>query len=147
MLLPYRKIYTSDILPLQTALHVCLNNLSISCITEQAAEAPITPFKVAGLLKTIELLQSFKACEEDGNHVELLKTFSSQLRNRLLLSYSHILVGCYIPSSFKNGSEVNFLKPAKNPENAKCYNPITLLNTDYKTFAKHLADRLNKSTQ
>ena len=80
----------------------------------------------------------------DGLPVEVYRRFSSVFLLLLARVFQAILQEAFLPPHFQDGLIVFLSKPgdASNPAN---YRPITLLNTDYRCFARLLALRLGRA--
>lgn len=85
-----------------------------------------------------------KAPEPDGLPVEVYKVLASELIPVLRkLFNAAFLFDFELPESWKEANITLIPKPGKSLKKVESYRPISLLNADYKLFAKVIAERLN----
>lgn len=109
---------------------------------EDEMEAPIL---VSEVPKAINGLSNGKAPGQDGYTTEFYKCFSKEIAQLLIILYNDIIKRQCMPPTMRTAIISLVPKPGKDPLITKNYRPLSLLNSDYKLFAKILANRLEKS--
>lgn len=95
------------------------------------------------LLKTIQSFQKSKVPGLDGLPIEFYLQFWDFLKNDLLNVLSKCFLYKKLPHSWRRGV-ITLLPKEGDKTQLKNWRPITLLNLDYKIFAKILANRLKR---
>lgn len=92
----------------------------------------------------IKALSSGKTPGEDGFSLEFYKNFQDTLAPLLTLLYNNIISKQSVPTTMRSAVVSLIPKPGKDPLQMDSYRPLSLLNNDYKIFAKILSTRLEK---
>lgn len=101
----------------------------------------ITPYKIDWAFTNLKL---GKTPGTDGLTGEFYKTFKDLLSLHLQKVFAHCRHCNNIPDTWKLARLVLILKEGKDPILPGSYQPLCLLNVDYKSLASILAERLNK---
>eukprot|EP00775_Hariotina_reticulata_P014986 gene14986-biopygen268 len=113
--------------PLSAAATTTLGDSTVSSQEVATAIGGLAPGKAPGL---------------DGIPGELFRRFRAQFAVILAALYSAIGALGRVPAGFLDGVIVPVLKPNGVPTDVDCYQPLQLLNYDYRLLAKILANRL-----
>lgn len=94
------------------------------------------------VIKSIEDLKIGKSPGPDGLTAKFYKVVKKEVGEFLQEIMNRVMSGSALPISWNQASITLIHKENLDPLNVKNYRPISLLNIDYKVFAKILADRL-----
>ena len=86
-------------------------------------------------------MQNNRSPGEDGIPIELYRTFWEDIKPFLIRSYRYSMDSGSLTITQKRGI-ISLLPKNKDPLLLKNWRPLTLLNVDYKIFAKLIASRL-----
>lgn len=111
--------------------HYCKENLNKKITAEEIKRA-------------IEEAKVGKSPGPDGMTVRFYRIVKEELGPYLQEIMNLIMVKTEMPKSWNQESITLIPKDSTDPINVKNYRPISLLNNDYKLFAKILADRLKE---
>jgi ribonuclease HI len=100
----------------------------------------ITP---ADITRAIRTLDPTKAAGPDGLNNQFYRDFLPELMPMLEALFNHILRGGKMPATMRRADIIPLKKKGDSP-NGLDYRPISLLDTDYKLFAKVISMRLTK---
>ncbi|KAJ1200471.1 hypothetical protein NDU88_004295 [Pleurodeles waltl] len=114
----------------------CINPVKLSVLDNDLRECIVTPITMFEVLEAMKRLTKAKACDKNGIPSECYKIFAAQIVYLLLTSVNTLLNGSKIPKDFTEAVIRRFLKKDKHP---KSVSSISLLNADYKRFAKIMA--------
>lgn len=104
----------------------------------------VQPIDETELLNVILEASKKKSPGRDGLSYEFYKRYFDSLKEDMLKLFNNYLVdGILSPANFKEGI-VTFIPKHGNP-GVTDFRPISLLNTDYKLFAKLLANRIKSA--
>ena len=93
----------------------------------------------------IKCLSNSKTPEEDGFSIEFYKCFQDILIPFLTMLYNDVIMSKSMPGSMRTAVISTILKPGKDHMQMSNYRPLSLLNNDYKLFAKILAMPLERA--
>lgn len=101
---------------------------------------------VEEVASVIKALKNGKALGKDVFTTDFYKMYSQILIEPLTATFNHILTGGPMPPSWKYASIVVLPNKDRGFLDTKSYQPISLLNQDYKIFTSLLARRLGSIT-
>lgn len=129
----YEKLYKTE------AVSFTHTDLSFAGITEKNESGVFTTEELTIALKSLD---GKKAPGEDGLRASFYKKYWSVIGRPFTRMINHAVRNGKLPSSFYRGTIVLICKDEKKRDQLKSWRPITLLNLDYKIFAKALANRI-----
>uniref|UniRef100_A0A3Q2CLN8 Reverse transcriptase domain-containing protein n=1 Tax=Cyprinodon variegatus TaxID=28743 RepID=A0A3Q2CLN8_CYPVA len=138
----YSRLFTSENIPEHKINEVVgVIQSSLSQDDTLCCDAPITEEEIQ---HAIDTLNQHKSPGNDGISAEFYKQFKTQI-SKILLKVFTVMeqTGC-TPRTFAQGVITIVYKNKGNQNDLENYRPISLLNTDYKIYAKILANRLNE---
>lgn len=135
----YRKLYSEKALDLDPDY---LALTEIPQVKEEDKHMLNAPIQVEEIHSALKQLKKGKCCGVDGLLPELYIKFWPLLANVLCKLFNEIVRKKELHNSAKDGVLTLLEKPGKELLKVLNWRPITLLNTDYKLYAKVLANRL-----
>lgn len=138
----YEKLYKGGNISKQS-IQEFLKKSSIKQFDNQQRDILNKPISVAEITEVIKNSKKGKTPGPDGFPVEYYQKFEEQLIIPYKLTLNEIGKQKY-PGSWKQANVSLIVKEGRDPTDVKSYRPISLLNTDYKLFAKILAERFKK---
>jgi len=138
----YSRLFTSENIPEHKINEVVgVIQSSLSQDDTLCCDAPITEEEIQ---HAIDTLNQHKSPGNDGISAEFYKQFKTQI-SKILLKVFTVMeqTGC-TPRTFAQGVITIVYKNKGNQNDLENYRPISLLNTDYKIYAKILANRLKE---
>uniref|UniRef100_A0A803T459 Reverse transcriptase domain-containing protein n=1 Tax=Anolis carolinensis TaxID=28377 RepID=A0A803T459_ANOCA len=108
---------------------------------QKALNNTITTYEIEN---AINKLKNNKAPgpDADGYTAEFYKQMKEELIPELAIDFNNVIRGGKVPESCREAEIITIIKPGKNPREVNSYRPISLMNEDYKIFAKILPNRL-----
>uniref|UniRef100_A0A667ZNP8 Reverse transcriptase domain-containing protein n=1 Tax=Myripristis murdjan TaxID=586833 RepID=A0A667ZNP8_9TELE len=140
----YKKLYESESNPNLNAVHNFFSSICLPSITEVdkiELEEYITDLEIKAAIKH---LSNGKTPGEDGFSIEFYKTFQDEIIPFLVMLYNDAIMSQSMPTTMRTAVITTIPKQGKDPTQMSNYRPLSLLNNDYKIFAKILALRLEK---
>lgn len=140
----FSSLYKSEYKAKQHELEQFYVNLPLSKLNEQEIETLEAPISEVEIHNTVKCLSNGKSPGEDGYTTELYKCFSKEIIPLLLGLHNDVIQKQSMPSTMWTAIISLLPKPGKYHLDVNNYRPLSLLNNDYKLFAKILAKRLEK---
>ena len=135
----YKKLYSAEKLNKPENF---IKNLSQSpSVPLEKLEKLSDDFDEPEISTAIKNMQNNKSPGEDGLPIEFYKVFWLDIKDYLIASYKHSMAEGSLSITQKRGI-ISLLPKKKNLLFLKNWRPLTLLNVDYKIFAKLIATRL-----
>uniref|UniRef100_A0A667XLN8 Reverse transcriptase domain-containing protein n=1 Tax=Myripristis murdjan TaxID=586833 RepID=A0A667XLN8_9TELE len=137
----YMKLYETENNDLNEA-HLFFSKITLPSVSETdktELEAYITEAEVK---RAIRCLANGKSPGADGFTIEFYKCFQNTLAPYLTILYNDIIKEGSMTASMRTAIITALPKPGKDHSQMSNYRPLSLLNNDYKLFAKILATRL-----
>ncbi|XP_060543089.1 transmembrane protein 168 isoform X2 [Pantherophis guttatus] len=137
----YTKLYAKE--DIQNGLiEKYLENKRITKVTNQQKERLNHPITAEEIIAAIKQLKTAKVPGTDGLTAVYYKTLQAEMVEQLRDLFCNIQRGGKIPPSWKTAYISLIPKEQAGPKKPENYRPISLLNNDYKIYAKVLANRL-----
>ena len=137
----YEKLYSKD-----QNVKFSLTNNSGKVLSRDEALAMSRPISESEIFDAMMTLKCKKTPGCDGLPIEFYRKFGGQLRKPLFDLYKQVIKEGKLNMSGKRGVINLIPKKASDPIFVKNWRPITLLNYDYKIFAKLIVNRLLEVT-
>lgn len=138
----YSDLYTSKCNSDPNTMNKFLDECNLSRISHEDSEMLNTDIQATEIQKAIASLKSGKSPGPDGMPVELYKKFSNIFTPFLHRMYNQAQLDGTLPPTLTQATITVIHKKGKDELNVGSYRPISLLNIDYKIYAKILANRL-----
>lgn len=137
----YTTLYASNPANVQ-AKNSFWEKISLPQMSDSQAASLINPISIDKVRTAIKQSKSNKAPGPDGLTNEFYKLLSPKLESTLTEIFHSFLKGEHPPLYFNSALLKILHKPGRDPELPGSYRPISLLTSDYKLYAKILAERL-----
>lgn len=138
----YTRVYKSLRCAAASAIEAFLAPLSLHQLTDEQQAELVEPLALEEVQGTARSLATGKAPGPDGYPAEYYKAYQRALVPCLLAIYQATQEKGALPPTLCESLLVSLPKPNKGTELIGSYQPLALLNTDYKILAKILATRL-----
>lgn len=119
-------------------------DIELPTISVDEKDSLDTPVSEKEIQQAIKSLSTGKCCGDDGYSSEFFKCFHNALTPILKLLFNDITLHQAMPLTMRQASISLITKPGKDHLQMGNYRPLSILNTDYKLFAKVLAMRIEK---
>lgn len=139
----YSDLYTSKCNIDSNVMNKFLDDCNLSKISSEDLDKLNIDIHPNEIQKAIAALKSGKAPGPDGIPAELYKKFSHILIPFLHRMFKQAQLDGNLPPTLTQATVTVLHKKGKDELNVGSYRPISLLNIDYKIYAKILACRLN----
>ena len=136
------NVYTQPKLAEPATVKCFLDSLDLPSIDTEENKQVTADITIAEVDKAISKLKTNKATGGDGLPAEWYQTFRDPLTPLLLKCFNYVLKGGETPPSWKEAVISVTPKPGKDKTECSSYRPISVLNTDYKTFTSIIVSRL-----
>jgi exonuclease III len=121
-----------------------LEQNDLPTLSEESKLELDTQMDISDVAKAIAALPNGKAPGSDGFPVEFYKAFWPKIKNQVYDSIQNAIVTGEMSIDQKRGVLTLIPKKDKDIRLLKNWRPLTLLNTDYKIFAKVMATKLQE---
>jgi hypothetical protein len=139
----YREVCRDDKEKEDASKHF-LENKDIPTLNEENKNALDMQIDITDVANAILELPNGKAPGSDGFPVDFYKAFWPKIKNELFDSIQHAIKSGEMSIDQKRGVLTLIPKKDKDIRLLKNWRPLTLLNTDYKIFAKVMATKLQE---
>lgn len=136
------SLYKSEYKANYQDLNNFFSDITLPKLREDSKEKLELPISEEEILNTIKSLANNKAPGNDGYTAEFYKCFSKELMPLLICLYNQAVEEESMPPTMRTAIISLLPKPGKDHLDVGNFRPISLLNNDYKIFAKMLAKRL-----
>ena len=138
----YENLYTEKQTLNENDQQAFLNDDTIPCISEEDKQNLNNPITKQELANAIKELPNGKSPGTDGIPIEFYKTFWIKISTLVYNSIQYAIDNDAMSNDQKRGILSLIPKKDKDIRYLKNWRPLTLLNSDYKIFAKLMALRL-----
>lgn len=142
----YSNLYKSQYCANNKDMDSFFNDISLPTLNINEKETLETFVLVTEVKSAIKTLSSGKSPSDGGYSIEFYKSFQDILAPLLTMLYNDIISKQSMPMSMRSAGISLIPKPGKDHMQMSNFRPLSLLNNDYKLFAKILAMRLEKET-
>uniref|UniRef100_A0A8C2KCI6 Reverse transcriptase domain-containing protein n=1 Tax=Cyprinus carpio TaxID=7962 RepID=A0A8C2KCI6_CYPCA len=139
----YKLLYTSQGTDM-VKTHTFQDKLDIPSLTKVPRDCLEGDLTEVEIQEAISCLDAGKSPGLDGFSIDFFKAFIPKIIKPLNDMYMQAIESQHLPDSLEQAMITLLLKPGKDPCLCGSYRPISLLNSDYKVFAKIIALRLEK---
>jgi hypothetical protein len=140
----YKALYSDKQETCQDSLEYFTKNVNIPKITAEQSNECENDITSEELLKCIKSMKNKKTPGTDGISNEFYKFFWLDIKSFILDSINYAIKSGELSTEQKRGVLTLIPKKDKDRLHLKNWRPITLLNVDYKIFAKVIANRMSK---
>lgn len=137
----YKLLYSSYFLHAPPDLLSFFDKIDSPTLDQNVAEDLERPVTASELAEAVKSLQSGKSPVPDGFPADFYKLFWKQLAPHLLEMFTESFNLGFLPHTLNQACILLLLKKGKNPLQCGSYQPISLLNVDFKLLSKVLASR------
>ena len=135
----YKKLYS--LTPIDCVSDELTSN--IKCLDENDQKDLDAPFSLEELTQAVKHLGKGKTAGMDGLTTEFYQTFWPILKNDFFEVIHHSILCGNLPRSFRRAI-ISLIPKKGDLADITNWRPVSLLNVDYKIFAKTLANRLKQ---
>ena len=135
----FKKLYTSIN---HTIDRSCLDGLHIPQVTQEDNYVLGAPIQLEEIHIAINQMANSKCPDNDGIPIEFYKCYWNEISHTLHSLFIKIVQDQKLNCTAREGFLSLADKPGKDPLELTNWRPLTLLNCDYKIFAKIIANRL-----
>lgn len=139
----YQTLYTPESPPSASVIQDYLQALPTPSNDHVSLSDLEEDLSLQDISRALETLKKGKTTGPDGFSVEFYLHFSNLLLPRLLHLYQSFLLSGKTEGTFQEAMICLIYKEGRDHKLCKNYQPISLVNVDYKVFAKVLALRLD----
>uniref|UniRef100_A0A671WUY0 Reverse transcriptase domain-containing protein n=1 Tax=Sparus aurata TaxID=8175 RepID=A0A671WUY0_SPAAU len=140
----YKELYSQQKLDNEEEMRSFLESLNLPIITQEQNKALIADITEIEVNAAISRLKPHKSPGSDGFTAEWYKSFREQLVPKLCQICNGALKKGEIPPSWKQAIISVIPKEGKDSLDCKQFQPISVLNLDYKIYMSILARRIEK---
>ncbi len=138
----YRTLYQSEYSGSEEEMERFFKDIELPTLSAHEKDSLDIPISENEIQRAIKSLSTGKCCGDDGYSSEFFKCFSGALTPFLKLLFSDIVSNQPMPLTMRQASISLIPKPGKDHLQMGNYRPLSILNTDYKIFAKVLAMKI-----
>lgn len=121
-----------------------LKNVHLPSMKKETKDSMEESVQLCEIKAAIKSLSNGKTPGNDGFTVEFFKCFQDVLMPFLTTLFNDIISKQSMPPTMRQASLSLIPKPGKDHQKMGNYRPLSILNNDYKLFAKILAKRIEK---
>ena len=137
----FSKLYQSEGPINENEMEAFFQDISLPTLKEEERESLEAPVTEREILAALKAFPTGKAPGNDGFTIELYKCLQNNL-SPLTLLFNDILTNHSMPLTMRQTTIWLLPKPGKDHSQMTNFRPISMLNNDYKMFAKILAMRM-----
>ena len=143
----YENLYSQPDMPGEEEMDKYLDELDLPSIGEVQNAKITSAITVDEVTDAISSFKNGKSSGSDGFSIEFYKTFREELAPILVTSFNWTLKEHKIPPSWSEAVISLIYKQGRDKDRCGSYRPISVLNVDYKIYAKIIAWRLARITE
>ena len=131
----FSKLYQSEGPINENEMEAFFQDISLPTLKEEERESLEAPVTEREILAALKAFPTGKAPGNDGFTIELYKCLQNNL-SPLTLLFNDILTNHSMPLTMPQATISLLLKPGNDHSQMTNFRPISMLNNDYKMFAK-----------
>lgn len=140
----YSTLYKSECCAGEEEMEHFFKDIQLPCLSTHEKDSLDTPILENEIKFAIKSLSTGKCCGDDGYSSEFFKCFHGTLTPLLKLLFNDIVSNQSMPLTMRQATISLIPKPGKDHLQMGNFRPLSILNNDYKIFAKVLAIRIEK---
>lgn len=138
----YFKLYQTESSKNEKDMEAFFKDVHLPTLKEEEREHLEVPVCESEIISALKALSLGKAPGNDGYTIEFYKCFQRDLSPLLTLLFNDIITNQSMPLTMRQATISLLPKPGKDHSQMSNFRPLSLLNNDYKLFAKILAMRM-----